>query len=513
MYNLLYVKSNYSLLNSLLSLDDIIEYNIKNNHNSAIICDDNMYGVMDFLNKCQEKNIKPVVGLELTINNNIILLYAKNYNGYLNLIKLCTNQNDKTLKLEDVFYYQTDLIVIVLYQYHKFYEEYKDKFTDIYLGFSNKEEEKKALLITKNIIYSKLCLYQNKEDSDYLKYLYLIKDGKTINSDINYDVLNKELNVKELINTYSNIGLSNTLKLVNECNLTMPQNDLLLPLYNCPDKISVNTYLKSLALAGLKKRLHNNIENKYLERLNQELNVIIKMGFANYFLIVYDFIKYAKKKDILVGPGRGSAAGSLVAYALGITEIDPLVYNLLFERFLNSERKTMPDIDTDIPDIYRDDIINYVINKYGKKKVSGIVTFQTLAPKQVLRDVCRILNIPNYKTDKLTSFIPAMSHNKLIEHYQTNIGFKEYILSDDSLKKVYKISCVLEGLKRQIGTHAAGIVICCKDLDKVIPLTKNDEMYLTGYSMNYLESLGLLKMDFLGIRNLTIIMNIISMVK
>ena len=172
----------------------------------------------------------------------------------------------------------------------------------------------------------------------------------------------------------------------------------------------------------------------------------------------------------------------------------------------------MPDIDTDIPDIYRDDIINYVTEKYGKKRVSGIVTFGTLAAKQVLRDTSRIFNVPLYKVDRLTSFIPVMSHRKLIDFYKENEKFREYINSDEVLSKVYKVSSIIEGFPRQIGTHAAGIVMCKKDLDEVIPLTKSDDMYLTGYSMNYLEELGLLKMDFLGIRNLTIIMNVIDMV-
>ena len=512
MYNLLYVKSNYSLLSSLLTIDDIINYNIKNKRGSAVICDDNMYGTMEFIKKCQSKNIKPVIGLEVSINNYKILLYVKNYQGYLNLIKICTMQNDHTLTIDSLIRYKDNLFCLVPYSSLDFYLEYKDEFQDIYLGFSDKKEEAECLVITNNIIYLKLCLYKDKQDSDYLKYLYLIRDGKTLNDNITYDVLDKELNVTDVINTYENVGLFNTLKLVDSCNLEFPKASLLLPLYLCPKGVDASIYLASLTKAGLKKRLNNNISKPYLERLIYELNIINEMGFANYFLVVYDFIRYAKKKGILVGPGRGSAAGSLVAYSLGITEIDPIKYNLLFERFLNPERKTMPDIDTDIPDIYRDDIISYVTNKYGKKRVSGIVTFATLAAKQVLRDVSRIFSVPLYKVDRLTSYIPVMSHKKLSDFFNENNNFKEYILSDEVLSKVYKVACVLEGFPRQIGTHAAGIVMCKKDLDEVIPLTKNDDMYLTGYSMNYLEELGLLKMDFLGIRNLTIIMNVIDMV-
>lgn len=512
MYNMLYVKSNYSFLSSLLSIDDIINYSVKNNKTSAIICDNNMYGVMEFIKKCQSNKIKPIIGLEISIEDYIILAFVKNYQGYLNIIKICTKVNDKSLTLDDVLKYQKNLIFTIPYKSIDFYLTYQNKIKDIYLGFSTKKEEIESLVITKDIIYLKPCLYKRKEDSTYLKYLYLIKDGKTINDNINYDILNKELEVTDVINTYDNIGLHNTIKLEEMCNLELPKAELLLPIYDCPNNIDSNTYLISLAKAGLNKRLNNKVNKNYLDRLIYELNIINKMGFANYFLVVYDFIKYAKKKGILVGPGRGSAAGSLVAYSLGITEIEPLKYNLLFERFLNPERKTMPDIDTDIPDIYRDDIINYVTNKYGKKRVSGIVTFSTLATKQVLRDVCRIFNIPLYKVDKLTSYIPAMSCKKLNDFYKENNNFREYILNNQALSRVYKVSTIIEGFPRQIGTHAAGIVMCKKDLDEVIPLTKSDDIYLTGYSMNYLEELGLLKMDFLGIRNLTIIMNIIDMV-
>ena len=512
MYNMLYVKSNYSLLSSLLTIDDIIDYNIKNNRTSAVICDDNMYGTMEFIKKCNLKKIKPVVGLEVSFDNYKILLYIKNYQGYLNLIKICTRVNDNSITIDDIIKYKDNLFLLVPFDSLNFYLEHKDKFTDIYLGFSNKKEESEALVITKDIVYLKPCLYKRKEDSDYLKYLYLIRDGKTLNDNISYDTLNKELEVTDIINTYENIGLLNTLKIVDECNLEFPKPSLLLPIYECPKDVDSSIYLMSLAKAGLSKRLNNNVTKDYLDRLCYELNIINNMGFANYFLVVYDFIRYAKKKGILVGPGRGSAAGSLVAYSLGITEIDPLKYNLLFERFLNPERKTMPDIDTDIPDVYRDDIINYVTDKYGKKRVSGIVTFGTLAAKQVLRDVSRIFSVPLYKVDRLTSFIPVMSHKKLEEFYRENEKFRAYINSDETLSKVYKIASIIEGFPRQIGTHAAGIVMCKKDLDEVIPLTKSDDMYLTGYSMNYLEELGLLKMDFLGIRNLTIIMNVMDMV-
>ena len=235
------------------------------------------------------------------------------------------------------------------------------------------------------------------------------------------------------------------------------------------------------------------------------------MGFPNYFLVVYDFIKYAKKNKILVGPGRGSAAGSLVAYSLGITDIDPIKYDLLFERFLNPARKTMPDIDTDFPDNKRDKVIEYVQEKYGNKRVSGIITFGTMAAKQVIRDVSRVMNIPLYKVDSLCKLVN--SKDTLKDLYKKDQVFKTRIDSDTLLSEMYRIASKLEGYPRHTSRHAAGIIMSQIDLDEVVPLIKVDGMYLTSYSMEYLEELGLLKMDFLALKNLTLIDNILNDIK
>ena len=212
----------------------------------------------------------------------------------------------------------------------------------------------------------------------------------------------------------------------------------------------------------------------------------------------------------MVGPGRGSGAGSLVCFSLGITDIDPIHYDLLFERFLNPERITMPDIDTDFPDIYRDQVINYVVSKYGDRRVSGIVTFGTLAVKQALRDVARVLNVPNYQIDLITKRIPGFTKLKLADFYKQDLELKKIIDSDSKLTEMYRVASQIEGFPRHTSSHAAGIVMCQKDLDEIIPLTVSDGMYLTGYTMEYLEELGLLKMDFLGLKTLTTIMNVIS---
>ena len=507
MYIPLYNKSNYSLLSSMLTIDDLVSFAVNHKISSMALSDDSMYGVMEFVKKCQKENIKPIIGLTITLEEFIIVLYCKNYKGYQNLIKLSTIQNERLVTVDDLKSFSSDVIAVLPFNYRNQYLVVKDIYSDLYLGYANKNEERELLLQTKDIVFFPLSLYLNKEDSDYLSYLYKIRDGKTVSDDVTYDILNHELEILNLLDYTDNIGLLNTIKISDICNLEFPKAELLLPIYDCED---ASRYLFELAKAGLNRRLNGEVNDTYRNRLSYELKIIDEMGFSNYFLVVYDFIKYAKQHDILVGPGRGSAAGSLVSYCLGITEIDPLKYDLLFERFLNPERKTMPDIDTDFPDDKRDEVIDYVVSKYGKKRVAGIVTFGTMGAKQVIRDVSRVLNIPTYKVDGLNKFIPAFTKEKLSDFYNNNPAFKARIDSDLLLSKMFKVALRLEGFPRHTSSHAAGIVMCQRDLDEVLPLTVSEGMYLTSYSMEYLEDLGLLKMDFLGLKNLTIIHNILK---
>ena len=505
----LFNKSNYSLLSSLLKIDDIVKYAKDNNISSIALTDTNMYGTMEFIKKCESNNIKPIIGLNIILEDINYVVLAKDYDGYKDLLKLSTIINTSKLEIKDIKKYN-NLICLIPFKYLNKFEEYKNIYKEIYLGYSNKQEEKEALIITKDIIFLRESLYLNKNDQDILPYLYRIRDGKTILDNMDYDIENHELNINNLLDLTDNIGLINTLKIADSINIEFPAKELLLPIYDVKDP---KKYLFELCKKGLSKRLGGEIPNNYKERLVYELKVINEMGFPNYFLVVYDFIKFAKKNGILVGPGRGSAAGSLVAYSLGITDIDPLEYDLLFERFLNPERKTMPDIDTDFPDNRRDEVINYVREKYGDKRVSGIVTFGTLSAKQVIRDVSRVLNIPTYKVDSLSKFIPAFTKDKLNDFYNKNASFKARIDSDTALTNMFKIAKKIEGYPRHTSSHAAGIIMSKIDLDEVIPLTQGDDMYLSSYTMEYLEDLGLLKMDFLGLKNLTIIDNILNDIK
>lgn len=510
MYIPLFNKSNYSLLSSLLKIDDIISYAKKNNISSISITDTNMYGTMEFITKCNKNSIKPIIGLHLILENLNLVLLAKDYQGYKSLIKLSTIQNERLITEEELNLYNNSVIAILPNSQKANYQHLAAIYETIYIGYSTKKEELDALVFTENVVFFRESLYKDKNDVDILPYLYRIRDGKTISQDIEYDLDNHELEITNIIELSDNKGLINTLKISDNCNLEFPKAKNLLPIYECDDP---SKYLFELCKVGLAKRLNGIIPDNYKKRLSYELNIITEMGFPNYFLVVYDFIKYAKKNKILVGPGRGSAAGSLVAYCLGITDIDPIKYDLLFERFLNPERKTMPDIDTDFPDNRRDEVINYVIEKYGKRRVCGIVTFGTMGAKQVLRDVSRVLNIPLYKVDGLCKFIPSFTKDKLKDFYDKNAAFKARIDSDTTLSNMFKIALKLEGFPRHTSSHAAGIVMSQVDLDEVIPLTTGDGMYLTSYTMEYLEDLGLLKMDFLGLKNLTIIDNIINDIK
>ena len=509
MYTPLYVKTNYSLLSSLVTIDDLIQQCKEKHISSVAITDNNMYGTMEFYHKCKKNGIKPILGLELILEEGTVLVYAKNYTGYQTLCKLATIQSERTVQLADLTVNNQEIIAVVANGIETLFKEVSTIIEDSYLGYVNYEQEQKLSSYKEKLLYLPKCLYLLPEEKEYLPYLIMIKEGKSVADEVIIEAENHSF-YQSVSSNISNIGLYHTNKIASSCNVEFPTAKLMLPKYPCEKGLDEATYLRELSKAGLTKRLNGKVTEEYQKRLYYELETIQKMGFSNYFLVVYDFIKYAKKNGILVGPGRGSAAGSLVSYSLGITDIDPLQYNLLFERFLNPERVTMPDIDTDFPDAYRDEIIDYVVKKYGKKKVAGIITFGTLGVKQAIRDVSRTLNIPLYKVDQLCKFIPAVTKQKLTDFYRQVPAFKVKIDSDSQLTKMYKIACKIEGFPRHTSIHAAGIVMCEEPLDDLIPLEKNESMYLTGYSMEYLEELGLLKMDFLGLKNLTTIMNIIE---
>ena len=492
-YTPLWIKTDYSILSSLIKIDDLISTLKKLNFKSAAICDDNLYGAMEFYTKCIKNDIKPIIGLEVNLDYTI-LLYAKNYKGYQNLCNINTLINENKFSFDELIKYINDLVLVLPYKYKDKKDIYIPYTKDLFIGYNNEDEEKK---INGNKVYLNKTLTLKKEDSKYLKYLYKIKDQDyTEGEDVSF------------IEQVDVLSSKTTNYVSTLCNLTILKKNDLLPIYNNDLEFNKEKYLTDLCITGLKKRLKGNVSLKYVERLKYELSVISKLNFCNYFLVVWDYVKYAKKNGIMVGPGRGSAASSLVSYSLGITDIDPLKYDLLFERFLNPNRVTMPDIDIDFDAEKRDEVIKYVEEKYGRKHVSGIITFSNLLAKQVIRDVARIFNVSGFKIDNL---LKNFDDKKDLSYQLENINVKRILSNDEVLRKIYDVSLHLEGLKRHISKHAAGVIISNKELSNYVPLhLDSDGSYICGYTMNYIEDIGLLKMDFLGLKNLTIIDKVIK---
>ena len=486
------VTTDYTLLKSLIKMPDLISFLCDNKINACGICDENLYGVLDFYFSCKKNNIKPIIGLSIKLNNLEVCLYAINYEGYKNLLKIHTLKEKNELNVLNIKEFCKNILVILPYESKELYNEFSC-FDVIFIGYKTQYEKINALAITKNIVFFKDLKVLKKEEVSYLKYLDILrKDNIEVNSDCC---------------CCDDVSDENIEKIVNLINIEIPLDKRYIPKY------SDNSYelLKNLCVKGLNKRLNGKVSKEYVDRLKYELDVINKMGFVDYFLIVYDYVLYAKKNNILVGPGRGSAAGSLVSYSIGITEIDPISFGLMFERFLNPERVTMPDIDMDFDASRRDEVIKYVENKYGNKRVAQILTFSTLKAKQVLRDISRIFDLPSQKTD---DFIKLIDSNLSLSENKKSDLVKDRLEKDTLLTRIYDIASHLENLKRQTSIHAAGVIISRENLDRYIPLYKiSDDEFITGYDMTYLEELGLLKMDFLSITNLSLISELLSEIK
>ena len=482
----LWIKTDYSILSSLIKIDDLINKLTSLDISSCAICDDNLFGAMEFYNKCKSNGIKPIIGLEINLSFPV-LLYAKNYKGYQALCNIDTLKNEGKLDNKVIYRYLDDLLVVIPFEFIDSASEFIGGLNEYFVGYSNLSDLEK---ITGNKVYVKKTLSLSKNEEPYLPYLYKIKDVDfKLDSDVTLD---------EMVSTEIK---KDTLYFSNMCDINIPKQSNLLPIYNDDSSFDEKKYLVDLCVYGLKKRLNNNVPESYVIRLKHEIDIIIKMGFCNYFLVVWDYVKYAKKNGILVGP-RGSAASSLVSYSLGITDVDPMKYDLLFERFLNPERITMPDIDMDFDAEKRYKVIDYVKEKYGLNRVCEIITFSNLLAKQVIRDLARIFDVSTFKVDNL---LKNFDDKKSLKEQLLNSSVKK-MLDDQELRKMYEVALHLEGLKRHTSIHAAGIIISSKDLRNYVPLTLNsDGTYICGYTMNYIEDLGLLKMDFLGLKNLTII--------
>ena len=486
------VKTEYDLMNSLIKIDELILYAKKFNINSIGITDENMFGTMEFINKCKDNQIKPIIGIKITIDNINFLLYAKNYNGYVSLCEIVTLKNLEELSLDKLESYN-DIICVCDYNN---YLILKECFRYIYIGYKDKKERKESLKLSKSIVYCPCIRYFNLEDKEYFKYIRLIDENKTVNDEV-------EVKDDYIKDDYDEIDIKTTINFSNLINIEIPKMELHIPKY----KENSIEFLRALSKKGLSKRLNGNVSDKYKNRLMYELSIIEKMNFVDYFLIVYDFVLFAKKNGIRVGPGRGSGAASLVNYSLGIINIDPLKYDLIFERFLNPDRVTMPDIDIDFDNMRREEVIDYVSNKYGKYNTARIISFNTMLPKQIIRDTARVMNIDIRVVDTICKTI---KDEKNFNELKNNKEFIKIVKSSTIIKKMINICNRLCGLKKNTAMHAAGVVISDEKLTNIMPLYKSNGVILTSYSMEYIEELGLLKMDFLSIKNLNTISNILD---
>ncbi|HHU55060.1 MAG TPA: DNA polymerase III subunit alpha, partial [Acholeplasmataceae bacterium] len=534
----LYIQSEYTMLGSSIAIDSLINKAKSEHITTLAITDDLMHGAIKFYQGCVNNNIKPIIGLRCRLtNNNYILLYAKSYLGYQNLLQLASIVAiNEEATLQQLQQYSVDLIAIIpsdenevvkLYKSLNYEKSenmlltYRDIFlNDLYLGIDLQTSELHNIAQNLYDFASKLgvesvaihkTLYLEKNDFEVYTSLKCISLGIS-----NYAFTEKETNAYFINQETANRIfyflpklIENTQVISDKCNLELSFGNYKLPNY---DRENSNKYLQDLCKVGLNKRLASRKVDvtKYRDRLLYELDIIEKMGFSDYFLIVYDYVKYAKKNKILVGPGRGSAPGSLVSYSLGITDIDPIEYDLLFERFLNPERITMPDIDVDFPDDKRDDVIRYMGRRFGKSRVAHISTFGTFGPRMALRDIARIKNINTQKLELILKYIPSNASH-IASVIRENLELQQMIARDEEIKTLFYLASKIEGLPRHISTHAAGIIMADQDLVSYTPLQKGiNDLYQTQYEARDLEALGLVKMDILGLKNLTIIQKVID---
>lgn len=555
MFQYLYVQTEYSILQSACKIKPLIE-KLKEQqlHSCAIVDEGTMYGTIKFYQECNKNNIKPVIGLKVKYHyndktNNLVLLAINNF-GYQNLMKISSRLQLTNNNIDFEYLQKTTMGLIAILPYEeslvqKYLERNDAKnaiqtlellreiYSDFYIGLGIKSITNSNFIdnyfkLLKNYNYQFVALpkvsFINESDYDAYTTLKAIKNNGVLVEGIENDKNNYLHDVKSVETIYYNHYdmLENTSKIANMCNVQIEFGKYQLPLYE--SGLDSFAYLKELCSIGLEKRMQNfeysYDKRKYYDRLNYELNVINEMGFSDYFLIVYDYVKYAKKNNIFVGPGRGSAPASLVAYSLGITEIDPLYYNLLFERFLNKERLSMPDIDIDFPDDRRDEVIRYVGKKYGKNRVAHILTFGTFKIRQAINDCARVFKLNDVKTKEIYKHLQAVNTYKVYDNpslktlIEASSDLQLLMNNYEDINKVLTIACKIQDIPRNISTHAAGIVITKFDLVNYTPLDEGlDEIYQTQYEAKDLEALGLLKMDFLGLKNLTNIAKTIELIR
>ena len=563
----LHVHSHYSLLDGLPKIGDLLSKCEELKMDSVALTDHGtMYGIVEFYKKAEQKGIKPIIGSEVYVARKTrfdkepriddkqfhLILLVKNRTGYENLIKLTTKA-----WLEGFYYkprvdkellrkHSEGLIALsacikgeiaqaIIKGHPEKAEELAKEYEEIfgkgnfyleiqhhpnleYQGKVNQElikisKKSKIPLVATHDVH-----YLNPDDAEAQDVLMAVQTGSKTDDEDRLTMKNEDFSLRpaeKMAEWFKDVpeAITNTQKIVEQCNFELELGKTQLPYFTVPNGKTPEDYLKNLCHQGLAKRFKN-VTKDILNRLEYELSIITQTGFSSYFLIVADFVNWAKDNDIVVGPGRGSAAGSLVSYLLNITDLDPIKYGLLFERFLNPERISMPDIDLDFADTGRDEVINYIREKYGEDRVAQIITFGTMAARAAIRDVGRALNYAYSLCDQLAKMIPfGMNLQRAInESSELNHAYK----TDDGARKIIDMALKLEGVVRHASTHACGLVITREPLDKIVPCqhpSGDDKTIVTQYEMHSIEDLGLLKMDLLGLKNLTIIETTLRIVK
>lgn len=536
--------SSYTLMKSTIRIPDLVNDLKQKGYTACALTDHHvLFGAASFIEACRKNGIQPIVGMEVTVfyheEKVPFLLLCKNNHGYRNLIHLSSllQSGSHEFLTKDEFVQYAEGCHIIAYGeggwpdselVNEQYEEVRNKICimknelpefDMALSYEeaslwkNRNAYLKRICIRngiRTVAVNKIC-YLNKKDAYAYRVLSAIDRGVFLNDASLPNIQGRYVLTKdEMESLYEKDDLKRTDEIVSQCTADYHLEKTSLPEFPLPEGVKPDEYLRSLAYVGLKKRRNHQPEKEYVDRLKYELDVISRMGFSDYFLIVYDYIRYARKRGIYIGPGRGSAAGSLVSYCLGITMVDPLQYDLLFERFLNPERITMPDIDTDIPDNRREELIHYVYEKYGKEHVCSIVTFGTFGARQSLRDAGKVMGISERSTDVLAKLVPVKAKVTLKLCYQTQPRFRQLVDSENSYQNLFATACMIEGLPRHTSTHAAGVVMSLLPLESVVPTIQlNEGMKTCQFTMEHLEERGLIKMDFLGLRNLSIIDEIV----
>lgn len=544
----LHVKSCWSLLESPMTIDQIVARSKAEGNSAAVLCDHlTMFGTMDFLHACKKAGLKPVIGLEVRVTDPWdlhFLLYATDNEALQNLYALSSLINtrpEKSLHLQEVIDHSKGCIVVnggqddlllqmadhgQMEEMAELLETLRESFDSFYLAMAMLDSARHAAAckvqksLARQLSIPTVALsrvdYEKEEDVETVRLMQAI-DRQTHLKDAGLFFLFGRYwrSEQEMEALYDPEDLQAAASIIDAVHLDpdhLKQTDL--PVFHNKLNLDSESYLRALARAGLKKRMAGRIPEVYEKRLEYELDVICSMGFANYFLIVWDFIREARSRKILVGPGRGSAAGSLVAWCTGITHVDPVANGLLFERFLNPERISMPDIDTDIPDNRRDEVIAYVAERYGKAHVGHIVTFSTFKAKMALRDTGRVLNIHTRELDALCKRIPSVLNITLEQAMESSPAFAKMIHSRPQLEHLYEMARSIEGLPRHISIHAGGIVFSDLPLYRAAPvIDAGAQVPAVQFTMDHLEEIGLIKFDFLGLKNLSIIDDICSLIE